>query len=56
MPTPDRFAGQKDGDTVRSFVATVDNYFDLVKLTDPVLQAKFVYSLLTGPAIDWFTS
>ena len=34
MPTPERFSGSRDGDTVRAFIATVDNYFYLVQLND----------------------
>ena len=56
MPTPERFAGSRDGDSVRAFIATVDNYFDLVHLQDTHQQARFVYSLLSGPAVDWFVS
>ena len=54
MPTPEKFSGASDGDSIRAFIETVDNYFDLVKLTDANLQARFVYSLLTGTAVDWF--
>jgi len=54
MPTPERFEGKMDGDSIRAFVETVDNYFTLFHLTDGMAQARFVYSLLTGPAIDWF--
>ena len=56
MPTPEKFSGSRDGDTVRAFIATVDNYFDLVQLNDTTQQARFVYSLLTGPAVDWFVA
>jgi len=34
MPTPEKFDGKMDGDAVRAFVETVDNYFDLVQLHD----------------------
>jgi len=54
MPTPEKFDGKMDGDSVRAFVETVDNYFDLVQLHDANLQARFVYLLLIGPAVDWF--
>ena len=54
MPTPEKFAGASDGDSIRAFIETVDNYFDMVKLNDSNLQARFVYSLLTGAAVDWF--
>ena len=54
MPTPQKFNGKMDGDTVRQFIETVDNYFDLVQLADTNLRACFVYSLLEGNAIDWF--
>ncbi len=54
MPTPPKFDGKMDVDSVRQFIETVDNYFDLVKLHDRNLQARFVYSLLEGSAVDWF--
>jgi len=34
MPTLEKFDGKMDGDSVRAFVETVDNYFDLVQLHD----------------------
>ena len=54
LPMPNKFRGERDGDTVRNFTQQLQNWFDLVQLTNANQQARFAHTLLDGPALDWF--
>ena len=51
LPMPNKFKGERDGDTVRN---SLQNWFDLVQLANSNQQARFAHTLLDGPALDWF--
>ena len=48
MTPPKPFRGTADGDSVKNFIAALENYFDLMKVSDSNQQARCAETLLRG--------
>ena len=53
LKEPPQFDGAMDFDAIESFIFSVDNYFALVGLTDPIQQTRFTSTLLIKQAALW---
>ena len=53
LKEPPQFDGAMDFDVIESFIFSVDNYFALVGLTDPIQQTRFASTLLIKQAALW---
>ena len=50
---PEKFDGAMDFDSIESFLWSLDNYFKLLRLTDPNQQACFAITYMTKSAALW---
>ena len=48
MTPPKLFRGTADGDSVKNFLAALENYFDLMKVNDSNQKARYAETLLGG--------
>ena len=53
---PEAFKGQADSDTVQNFIASLENWFSLTGLEQPVQRARVASILLQSKARTWFTT
>ena len=51
---PANYSGQKDAESLESWLFSVEQYFDITGLKDELRRVQFAGTLLRGPALVWF--
>lgn len=56
VPVPASFEGKCDGDSVKNFIDSLENWFQLVNMSDMNQRARFASTLLQDKARTWFST